>query len=168
VRDASSARLGSASQFVEVPDLKKDRLALSGIALSGAPASVQTNASATAGDAPPQSGPAVRRLRRGDVINYGFIIFNAHAQKPSGQPRLTTQVRIFRAGRLVFEGSPKPFDPTGQTDLKRLLAGGSVQTGADMTPGEYVLQVVVHDLLDDRRTATQWVDFEIMSEGAGG
>src|SRR5437773_5113675 len=33
LRDSSSERIGSASQFVEVPDLKKNRLALSGIVL---------------------------------------------------------------------------------------------------------------------------------------
>jgi hypothetical protein len=35
LRDASSERIGAASQFVEAPDLKKDRLALSGIVIRG-------------------------------------------------------------------------------------------------------------------------------------
>jgi VWFA-related protein len=36
VRDAASARVGSASQYVEVPNLKKGRLALSGLYMNGA------------------------------------------------------------------------------------------------------------------------------------
>ncbi|MGH9945424.1 MAG: VWA domain-containing protein, partial [Pyrinomonadaceae bacterium] len=35
VRDAITERVGSASQFVEAPDLKKDRLALSGLVING-------------------------------------------------------------------------------------------------------------------------------------
>ena len=36
VRDTATARTGSASQFIEVPDLKKNRLTLSGLILTGA------------------------------------------------------------------------------------------------------------------------------------
>ncbi|MBA3439130.1 MAG: VWA domain-containing protein [Pyrinomonadaceae bacterium] len=45
VRDAASEQIGSASQFIEVPDLGKNRLALSGIVLSGD--YPQTSAAAT-------------------------------------------------------------------------------------------------------------------------
>ena len=40
----------------------------------------------------------------------------------------------------------------------------AVTLGADMAPGEYVLEVTVNDLLADEkhRTATQWMDFEIV------
>ena len=45
-----------------------------------------------------------------------------------------------------------------------MTAGGSIQLGTDLLPGEYVLQVIVRDLLADEkhRTATQWMDFEIV------
>lgn len=32
-------------------------------------------------------------------------------------------------------------------DISRLSAAGAIKLGADMTPGEYVLQVIVSDLL---------------------
>src|SRR5262249_49468839 len=38
LRDTESRRIGSASQFIEVPDIKKNRLALSGLVLTGAAA----------------------------------------------------------------------------------------------------------------------------------
>ena len=36
---------------------------------------------------------------------------------------------------------------------------------ADLPPGEYVLQIIVTDALADERhrTATQWIDFELVS-----
>jgi len=51
-----------------------------------------------------------------------------------------------------------------QSDLKRLSASGGIQLGSQMTPGEYVFQVIVTDLLAEpkHRVATQWIDFEII------
>src|SRR2546430_7684778 len=37
LRDESSERIGSATQFIEVPDVKKNRLTLSGILMRGVP-----------------------------------------------------------------------------------------------------------------------------------
>jgi hypothetical protein len=44
------------------------------------------------------------------------------------------------------------------------LDGGVIQLGTNMTPGEYVLQVVVTDALADQkhRAVTRWMDFEIV------
>ena len=61
VRDATSERTGAAMQFVEVPELTNNRLALSGIVLSSATEADKT--SATEQDV--RSGPAVRQLARG-------------------------------------------------------------------------------------------------------
>ena len=47
---------------------------------------------------------------------------------------------------------------------KDKVAGGSLLLGADLQPGEYILQVIVIDKLakEDHRMATQWIDFEIV------
>jgi hypothetical protein len=76
VRDTATERTGSASQFIEVPDLKKNRLALSGLVISGAaqaaamttktgatsPAAAATTTSPAAGtaNAQPATGAAVQ------------------------------------------------------------------------------------------------------------
>jgi VWFA-related protein len=166
VRDATSEKLGSASQFMEVPDLSKGGLTLSGIILSGMSLKAATE---NAKDEPdPQAGPAVRRLKSGMVLDYGYVIYNAQLDKATNKPQLTTQMRIFRDGKPIFTGRVAPFDLTGQTDTKRFIAGGRFQVGAEMTPGDYALQVIVTDELikekskDKRRTATQWIDFEVV------
>lgn len=184
LRDTATERVGSASQFIEVPNIGKNRLALSGIAVIGtdpAPKSALTaketaSASSTGPEHPaqtdeeeisdidPQASPAVRRFRRRMVMNFGYIIYNAQLDKATGQPRVQTQVRLFRDGKEVFAGRIQPLDMTGQTDLKRLKANGALQLGTEMQPGEYILQVVVTDLLaqEKYRTTTQWIDFEIV------
>ena len=84
--------------------------------------------------------------------------------KDTGKPNLTIQARLFRNGELVFTGNEVPFAAREQSDTTRLGGGGGIQLGTSMQPGEYVLQIVVTDLLvnDRYRVATQWMDFEIV------
>ena len=189
LRDTNTERIGSASQFVEVPDLKKNRLALSGLALSGImPTSKTTQSnqspanqavanqpasdlnSATSVDQEgiergnAEASPAVRHFRSGMLMNYAFFIYNARLDKATNSPKLTTQVRLFRDGKPVFTGNENAFKVLAQADLKRLLAGGSIQLGTDLPLGEYVFQIIVNDAMADEkhRTVSQWMDFEIV------
>lgn len=163
VRDAATERTGSASQYVEVPDLKKNRLALSGI-VAAAPQAAGANV-VPANLSDQQADPAIRRFRRGSLLDYGFVVYNAKPDRATARPRLTIQARLFREGRQVYAGQPQPFDPQQQTGLERIEAAGRLQLGAALAPGEYVLQVVVTDALADksRAVATQWIDFELVN-----
>jgi VWFA-related protein len=176
LRDTATERLGSAAQFIEVPDVANARLALSGIAVIGTDPLAKADATNKAPDAPAQAGqedvtepdlqagPAVRRFRRGMMLNYGYVIYNAEVNKATGRPQLQTQMRLFHEGKVIFSGQVQPLDTSGQPDLKQLSVGGALQLGTDMMPGEYILQVIVTDPLakEKYRTATQWIDFEIV------
>jgi len=162
LRDHDSQRLGAASQFVEIPDLKKDRLALSGLMVHAVNKSAaRTNQNQTR---EPEAGEAVRKFRNGMLMRYGFVIYNARLDKSTRQPQLQVQARLFRNGQPVFTGKVQNFALNNPPDLGRLAADGAITLGADMIPGEYILQVIVNDLLADEkhRTATQWLDFEIV------
>jgi VWFA-related protein len=166
LRDASTSRIGSAGQFVEVPDLKNDKLALSGITASGFVDSndasdPQSNTTRTENES--MSGPSRRKFRTPSNLYYGYVIYNAQLDKTQ-HPTLVTTMRITREGKIVFEGQPTPVDVTGQTDLQRIIAGSGLQLGTEMTPGEYILQIIVTDMLakEKQRTETQWIDFEIV------
>jgi VWFA-related protein len=173
VRDATTERVGSASQYIEVPDLKKNRLTLSGIYLASnrraqalsqgaqtTPASAEGEGSV--GEQDPQSGPAVRKFSAGTVIDYGFEVYNAKLDKATGRPQLQTQVRLFKDNKQVYAGKVIPV--TGEAgDRKRVSAIGHLQLGTNLSPGEYTLQVVVRDLLakEKQQLTQQWIDFEI-------
>jgi hypothetical protein len=165
VRDAKSERIGSASQFVQVPDLNKNQLALSGIYVSGtSKPSASTGGEEKAAEPDVSAGPALRRLRHDTILNYSYIIYNAQLDA-SGRPQLQTQMRLFRDGKEVFTGKLLPLNADKQTDMKRLDAGGRLLVGGNLIPGEYVLQVTVTDtLVKNKRqsTTTQWIDFEII------
>jgi VWFA-related protein len=159
VRDSSSERVGAAAQFVEVPDLGRQRLTLSGIVISG----IDT-ASGAAAVPDPQASPALRRLRQGQMLDYRYNIFNARIG-PGGQPQLQTQMRLYRDAQPIFTGKLMPLDASKQVDMKRLSVAGRLRIGAELVPGQYSLQVTVFDALapEPQRTATQWADFEIVN-----
>lgn len=185
-RDSSTARIGSASQFIEVPDLKKNHLAISGIVLRGenpgekavgaapsaSPAANQpadgANSAAqeqeSADQKNPEASPAVRHFSRGMLMDYLFVVFNAQVEKTTNKSQLLAQVRLFRDGEPVFIGKENPLSFTGVVDPKRLITAGGIKLGNDLAPGEYVLQVSVKDMLADEkhRSVTQWMDFEIV------
>ncbi len=164
VRDATTEKLGSASQFIEVPDLKKDRLALSGIVMQTAGTSAGAGDAEGARNEPnPQGGPAVRRFHTGDVVEYFYNIYNAELDKTAGRPHLQTQMRLFRDREQVYAGSLTEFDLGKQTDMKMLHQGARIRLNT-LDPGEYVLQVLVTDTLapEKRRTVAQWIDFEVV------
>jgi len=159
VRDRASGRVGSANQLIEVPDIKKGRLALSGLLLTGQAGAMREEGATV--DRDPQASEAVRRFRLGTAASYGFVVYNARVE--AGKPQLLSQIRIFREGQAVVSGKPKPVDPGPQTDMQRLIAGGALRFGPEMEPGDYVLQVTVTDALAKKdRAATQWIDFQIV------
>jgi hypothetical protein len=172
LRDVSSDRVGSATQFVEVPDVSKNRLMLSGVLVMATPLHVfqkqigktPTQPATEDNDADGQANTVLRRFRRNYVLQYAFAIYNAQLDKTTRLPKLLTQIRLFRDGKEVFSGKELPYDPTDQADPKRLTAGGAIQLGSEMQPGEYMLQVVVTDTLAKakNRLTTQWIDFEIV------
>jgi len=177
VRDSASERVGSASQFIEVPRLEQNRLTLSGIYLASnqqattllgrekdglPPAMTSTGSDATLGELDPESGPAIRRFKAGSVIDYGFEVYNARLDKATGRPQLQTQVRLYKDTKQVYAGRLIPI--MGEAaDARRVVAIGHLQLGTNLAPGEYLLQVIVIDKLakEKHQITQQWIDFEI-------
>jgi len=150
LRDEVSERVGSASQFIEVPDIKKNRLTVSGILMRGVPYDVykkttgtvtsQENSDNTNEDTDQSGNIAVRQFHQGYTVVYAYAIYNAQLDKETSKPQLQTQMRLFRNGQQVFTGKLVQVNPGNQPDIKRLVIGGAVQLGADLQPGEYVFK----------------------------
>lgn len=175
VRDSVSEQVGSANQFVEVPDIKKGRLVLSGIVIQGLNPERQKkpmagqNLQQLEGAQPDeqgediQFGPAVRRIKSSMQVNYGFMIYNAQIDKTTGLPKLEAQVRVLKDGKIVYPGRVLPVTVAANQDMKKILAGGVLNFDGT-APGEYVFQVIVTDKLAKEKynQTTQWMDFEII------
>lgn len=166
IRDTQGGKLGSASQFIEVPNLKKGVLTLSSIVLENLTAeefarSTSQNAGAVRTD--PMADTALRVVKQGSVLRYGLEVYNAKLDSAK-QQKLTTRIRVFRDGKIVLDGATKNFDLFGQTDMQHLKFAGAISIGKQMQPGDYILQIIVTDPLakEKKQIATQYVEFEVV------
>jgi VWFA-related protein len=139
VQDAATGRLGSAREFVEVPELKNGRMALSGVLVFNAQ-TAQTDAQAP--------GLAERRLfRPKDNLSYACQVFNAQT--------VAAEARIVRDGTLVSTTAAGVVENgDGTSTAKGALAL------ATLAPGRYILQIVTVDAA--KKAASQWTDFELV------
>ena len=141
IRDTASGRLGTAREFVEIPDLKKGRLAASGV--------MAYNTSPRERDAEAPGLAALRRFRREDNLTYACQVFNA---KP-----VQGEARILRDGKQVLAAEAEMVgNADGTSTAKGVLALASLE------PGYYSLQVVASGGLGKDVAASQWTDFEIV------
>jgi VWFA-related protein len=164
LRDFTTGNLGSATQFVEVPDVKNGRLALSGIVLAGEQTRTQGSGDSAEGQiasADPNATAAVRIFKPGTPIVYAYEILNAHMDAAK-KPQLEVQTRLFRDGQQVYAGTPSAMNGENQQNPQHLVGVGRVQFG-QAPPGDYMLQVIVTDKLakEKYRIAAQSIDFEI-------
>jgi VWFA-related protein len=164
LRDEDSNQVGSASEFIEVPDVTKGKLTLSSLILRKfAPAPAEGTAkpeTKTGGDAPTMGNPATRMFAPGDDILYGYQILNAHGDI-NQRPEVESLARVFRDGQEIFTGKAQPLNMSDEPDPSHLVGGGVLKLGTKMEPGDYVVQIVVNDKAA-KSTATQWTDFQVM------
>ncbi len=167
IRDTSSNSVGSANQFIEVPNLKKNHLTLSGVALENLTfskwQSMQTSAATVERDSNPLSDTALRQFKRGTVLTYGLMIYNARSTG-GRQPDLTYSTRLFYDGKVAFDGRANPVPAAGQIDPKAINLTAALSLGSEMKIGDYILEIKITDAnaKGDRRVATQYVQFEVI------
>lgn len=166
IRDAQGGKIGSASQFIEVPNLGKKHLATSSLVIANVTADQWRKMADTTGVHPPtnaMSDTALRRVRIGTVLRYGLEIYNARLDTLK-TPKLTTRVRVFRDGKLILDGKETPVELQGQTDMQHLKTSGALAIGTKLSPGDYILQIIVTDRLakSKEQIATQFVQFEVV------
>jgi hypothetical protein len=152
-RDRASSRIGSAGQFVAVPNLDNKKTAISGVVLGVGTDSTQTQL----------YNAGARRFSRNTGVYFGFMIYNATNE--SGALRnLVMQTKLFRDGKSVYSGPEAPVKAApNQPDLSRVFASGVVRLAPDLEPGNYYLQVTVTEIgvKDKVPPMVQWVDFEV-------
>lgn len=150
-RDIETAKIGSAGQFVDIPDLNKKLVAVSGIVLGTADrfSGVYVN------EVMERAG--VRSFAPNSDLHFGFMTYNA-----TSTSNLVMQAKLFRDGKNVYSGSELPIDVAKQTDPSRVFVIGSVRLAPELELGDYYLQVVITDKSAKKAVpVVQWSGFEI-------
>lgn len=165
VRDTGTAKIGSANQFVEVPALKKERFALSGVILENLGVGGKKVTTEKPGGSPDFArDTALRQFKPGSVLSYSFLVYNPKLERTTGKPQLQTQVKLFKDGNEIFTGKTNDFVPGPDDKPGAMGISGAVQLGTAMEPGDYVMQILVTDMLvkGKSRVKAHWLDFEIV------
>ncbi len=169
VRDAETGKIGSATQSLEVPDTRKGQLALSSIIITTAAAEFQARQEFKT-EPWKEGGPARRRYLAGQAITYGFFVINPKLNRQK-KTALVKELRLYANGKSVYMGKPGAMPSTDHDEPGRFMGGGYLQLGGALSPGEYVLQIVITDKLARKKKSqvAQWIDFEVLPKpGSGG
>ena len=149
VRDEATARIGSATQFLEIPDLKKARLALASVVLRDGGRSLAPGR--------PDITPALRQFRRGGSIE--FLCTLEQGRKKTPGAGIETKVRVWRDDREVYTAPARLIETQGGGRA----VFGTLSLGGDITLGDYDLQVIAVDRSAGKVfAARQWTDFTVL------
>jgi len=153
-RDEKSGLVGSAMQWVVIPDLTKRELTTSSVLLGG-----QVLENAKDRNAGPQIQLSVdHRFSRLARLGYWMFIYNAK-RDATGAPSLTVQTQVMRDGRVMLS-SPQRKVSQGGPDPER-IAFGEEMTLQTLAPGTYDLRVTITDSIAGT-SATQTIDFVVL------
>lgn len=157
LRDTESKRLGTASEFINVPDLSKSRLAMSGLVLTLPKAEGDKTESDDV-----LTSPYVRSFAKSGWVQYGSAIYNAAVDKKTNQPQLSVQAEIYRDGKLLKQLPPKSIELPAKASAKRFDFVGQMLLN-NFQPGDYLLRVVITDALAKKKVGQveQWMDFTV-------
>src|SRR5436190_1234079 len=163
IRDDLAGVVGSASQFVQIPKIKKGSLVLSSMVVQSLTPDEWKKQSAGAKiESDPMNATSARRFRQGSILQYAFELYGLEPDVArSGM--LARKVRVFRDGKLILDGSEIPL--VLRSSGGKYLSSGAISLGAEMEPGDYILQLVVIDnsKKENKRYATQVVQFEVVN-----
>jgi hypothetical protein len=162
VRDDTGDRIGAGSQFVEIPDVEKGGMSISGIYIQG---ELLDSAKPGAGGTTvvPGENAAVRIFHPGAKFQFGYALFNLPVDS---ERRSLMEVRsdILRDGVQMYTGQTRSLTFEPAVDIQRRGATGSITLPKEMPAGRYVLRITATDkqVPPGRAHAVQqFLDFEV-------
>jgi VWFA-related protein len=158
VRERETGSIGTAQNYLEVPDLKGKNLAISSIVTD-----VEASQTGT-GQVDSESTLSQRRFHRGSQFNYTVAVYNAKQDSHGSEPQLAIRTRILAGAKEVYRSEPRTVKlMEGSTPPSRVIAGGTIGLGK-LPPGDYTLEVTIVDRLvkkDGKAVVRQELDFAI-------
>jgi VWFA-related protein len=163
-RDQKSGKVGSASQWIEIPDLSTHRLTLSSLLLVSEVIGGDAKSDATkpgASAAMPQVQFSVdRRFKKSSQLSFWIFIYNTlRGANGASAPDVTAQIEMFSNGKPIVKTPLRKLDTAGMTDLQRIPYGGQFPL-ANLPAGRYDLNVTITDQLA-KSSVSQHVSFQV-------
>lgn len=149
-RDEKSGRVGSAIQWIVIPDLAKSQLMLSSVLLGG---QVLEDKNKTENAHVQLS--VDHSFPRASQLGYWVFVYNAK-RDASGKPQLMVQTQVLRDGKTVLSSPQRRVNDSGP-DVERIPFGEELALKT-LAPGKYDLKVIVTDGVAGT-SASQLADF---------
>lgn len=141
-RDTRSGQVGSAQQWIEIPDLSLHHLSLSSLLLGLQ--NVERTGTAAAGGSAQVQFSTDHRFARNSRLRFITFIYNAAlSHDGKSRPNLWLQARILSGGQVV-KSTPVQSVPLESPDLIRIPFGGEIGLGS-IPSGQYILEITVDD-----------------------
>jgi VWFA-related protein len=157
-RDPKNRRTGSASQWIEIPDVNKGAFALSSVFLGIHPPVVTPEDKAAEALGPQLLVVPDRRFTHEAPMRFLVYAYNA-AASTAGTPDIAVQVQIFRDDQPVVTTPLSKLDATGYADFTRLPYVAEVSL-KDVPAGRYELRITAIDRVA-KASATQHIKFTV-------
>ena len=133
--DESTGKIGTASDFVEVPQIKGSNIVLSGLVFAG-----------DRGDydmVVPALGPSY--FTPGQKAAFAFQVLRASGASSTGDRGLTLRTRLFRDAEQISESPTAQVVSDAKNNAKQFFTRGEIDLPAGLVPGEYLLRVDVEN-----------------------
>lgn len=140
VREAATGNMGTTSRYLEIPNLKEGRLAMSSILLYGVEA-------AKGASAQPQLLGPLREIPRSQELRYAATVYNA--KREGSKHQLRSQIIISQGDRILFREPEQPL--TSNSGDQQVTRIGQIGL-SKVPPGRYVLTLIVTDPLADKKS----------------
>lgn len=151
-RDEKSGRVGSAIQWIVIPDLAKSQLTLSSVLLGGQVLEDKAHAGS-----PHVQLSVDHTFWRSSQLGYWVFVYNAK-RDANGNPQITVQTQVLRDGGVVLNSPQRKLNSVGP-DAERIPFGEQLALKT-LAPGKYDLKVTVTDGVAGT-SATQVADFVV-------
>ncbi|HXU39115.1 MAG TPA: VWA domain-containing protein [Blastocatellia bacterium] len=159
VRETGPGLIGTANDFIDIPNMKSNKLTTSSLFLSGQ-AVEQGKVVDTAGIG---GTPSQRRFQHNGEFSYRLVIYNPKLDDKSKQPALEMRTRILKGTRVIFNGGAKPVVAgEGSTPPSRLITGGVIKL-LGLPPDDYTIEVSVRDKMRKKEDGVirREIDFSV-------
>ena len=174
IKDQISDAIGSAYEFIEIPDLNKGSLSLSSIVVLNSKedaAWVEAEATAESQSHPNRTQPlvarsqALRKYQPVESFEYMAVVYNAKAKKGM-PPALESQVVLFSDGKELYRSQTEPVRLASLDNLHRIPIKKSLLLENTLQPGDYFLKLQVRDKQATGKDnfAEQMLQFEISAK----
>ncbi len=142
-RDSKSGKVGSAQEWIEIPDLALHQLRLSSLLLGLQNVEVRGATTNAAGN-PQVQFSTDHRFARDSRLSFLVFLYNtARGESGKAKPDVTIQARLLRGGETL-KTIPIPTTSIDAKDLARLPFGGEIALDS-LPAGQYIIEIIATD-----------------------